>query len=146
MRTVELVPGHDLPAIGLGTWRYGENPQLRSQEVAAIHAALESGPRVIDTAEMYGSGASEEVIGEALASTGNRQNAFLVSKVLPYNASRRGTVAAAEASLERLGVDHLELFLLHWRGGHPFEETVAGMEDLVSAGKIGAWGVSNLDN
>ncbi|MFC0582228.1 aldo/keto reductase [Micrococcoides hystricis] len=146
MRTVELVPGHELPAIGLGTWRYGESPQLRSQEIAAIHAALESGPRVIDTAEMYGSGASEEVIGEALSTTGNAENAFVVSKVLPYNASAAGTVAAAEASLQRLGLERLDLFLLHWRGGHPFAETIAGMEQLVDAGKIGAWGVSNLDN
>lgn len=142
---LEIVPGTTVPTIGLGTWRWGETPNLRSQEIAAVHAALEAGPRVIDTAEMYGSGASEDVIGEALSTTGNAENAFLVSKVLPYNASAGGTVAAAEGSLQRLGVDHLDLFLLHWRGGQPFSETIAGMEELLQAGKIGAWGVSNLD-
>jgi diketogulonate reductase-like aldo/keto reductase len=133
--------GRAVAIIGQGTW-YIERG-ARAGAVAALRRGLDLGMTHIDTAEMYGSGAAERIVGEAIA--GRRDEAFLVSKVLPHNASRRGTVAACEASLARLGTDRLDVYLLHWRGPHPLAETVAGFEDLVRAGKIRAWGVSNFD-
>ncbi len=135
--------GHDVPAIGMGTWNLGDDPDHRAHEIDALRAGLDAGLRIIDTAEMYGSGRSEELVGEAIA--GRRDEVVLVSKVPPSNASRRGTVASCEASLRRLGTDVLDLYLLHWRGSFPLAETVDALEGLVAAGKIRAWGVSNLD-
>jgi diketogulonate reductase-like aldo/keto reductase len=126
-------------AIGQGTW---EMEHERSAAIAALRSGLDAGMTHIDTAEMYGSGEVEELVGEAIA--GRRDEVFLVSKVLPENASRRGTVAACERSLARLRTDRLDLYLLHWPGDHPLEDTVAAFETLVAAGKILAWGVSNF--
>jgi diketogulonate reductase-like aldo/keto reductase len=133
--------GRPVARIGQGTWYLERAP--REAAVAALRRGLDLGMTHIDTAEMYGSGAAERVVGEAIA--GRRDEVFLVSKVLPHNASRRGTVAACEASLERLGTDRLDVYLLHWRGPHPLAETVAGFDSLLRAGKILAWGVSNFD-
>src|SRR5690242_14421812 len=133
--------GRDVPVIGHGTWNIEVDD--RAAAVAALRRGIDLGMIHIDTAEMYGSGAAEEIIGEAIA--GRRDEVFLVSKVLPQNASRRGTVTACERSLARLGTDRLDVYLLHWRGGHPLEETIAAFEQLVEDGKIRAWGVSNFD-
>ncbi|MBL8805796.1 MAG: aldo/keto reductase [Rhodospirillales bacterium] len=121
----------------------GERKGGRPAEVASLKAALDLGVRLIDTAEMYGEGEAEAIVGEAIA--GRRQDVFLVSKVYPHNASKAGVVAACERSLKRLGTERIDLYLLHWRGSHPLADTVAGFEKLKAAGKIGAWGVSNLD-
>jgi diketogulonate reductase-like aldo/keto reductase len=142
MRTLELA-GTRVPVIGQGTWRMGENRRQRAREVAALREGLELGLRLIDTAEMYGEGGAEEVVGEAIA--GRREQVFLVSKVYPHNASRQGVQQACERSLRRLGCERIDLYLLHWRGQHPLQETVAGFERLREQGKIGAWGVSNFD-
>ncbi len=142
-RTVVLPSGERLPAFGVGTWRMGERTGARRGEVAAIRAALDLGVRLVDTAEMYGDGGAEEVVGEALA--GRRDEVFVVSKVTPHNASRRGTAAACERSLARLRTDRIDLYLLHWRGSHPLAETVDAFERLKDAGKIRQWGVSNFD-
>ncbi|RZS77924.1 diketogulonate reductase-like aldo/keto reductase [Motilibacter rhizosphaerae] len=142
-RTVSLPGGDAVPALGLGTWYLGEDPARRATELAALRSGIESGLTLIDTAEMYGDGAAEELVGEAVA--GRRDSVYLVSKVLPSNATRRGTVDACRASLRRLGTGHLDLYLLHWRGRVPLAETVAGFEDLLQAGEIRGWGVSNLD-
>jgi diketogulonate reductase-like aldo/keto reductase len=120
-----------------------EDPRLHDQEVTALRAGLDLGLRLIDTAEMYSDGAAEELVGEAIA--GRRKEVFLVSKVLPHNATRRGTVAACERSLRRLGTDHLDIYLLHWRETVPLEETIKGFESLVQSGRIRNWGVSNFD-
>ncbi len=133
--------GQQVPVIGQGTWRSDEAD--RAQAVAALRLGLDLGMTHIDTAEMYGAGEAERIIGEAIA--GRREQVFLVSKVLPENATRSGTRAACERSLKRLKTDHLDGYLLHWRGQHPLEETLAGFEDLLSAGKIRSWGVSNFD-
>jgi len=125
--------------IGQGTW---EMEHERRAAVAALQRGLDAGLTHVDTAEMYGAGAVEELVGEAIA--GRRGDVFLASKVLPENASRRGTIAACERSLARLGTDHLDLYLLHWPGDHPIDETVAAFESLRTAGKILAWGVSNF--
>src|SRR5687768_1008367 len=143
MRTVTLPNGGTIPALGQGTWRMGEDPARRGAEVAALRRGLDLGLTLIDTAEMYGEGGAEEVVGEAIA--GRRDEAFLVSKVYPHNASARGTVAACERSLKRLGTDRLDLYLLHWRGAHPLAKTVSAFERLRRDGKIRRWGVSNLD-
>jgi diketogulonate reductase-like aldo/keto reductase len=132
--------GRLVPVIGQGTW-YIEAAK-RGDAVAALRRGLDAGVGHIDTAEMYGSGAAEEIVGEAIA--GRRDEVFLVSKVLPHNASRAGTRAACERSLARLGTDRLDCYLLHWRGAHPLPETVAAFEDLRRAGKILSWGVSNF--
>lgn len=132
--------GRPVSRIGQGTWMIGGGA-ARSDAVAALRAGLDAGMRHVDTAEMYGD--AEDIVGEALA--GRRDEAFLVSKVLPSNASRQGTAAACERSLRRLGTDRLDAYLLHWRGGVPLAETVAGFEDLKAAGKILDWGVSNFD-
>jgi diketogulonate reductase-like aldo/keto reductase len=142
-RTVTLASGETIPALGLGTWFMGEDPGLREAELAALRRGLELGLSLVDTAEMYGDGAAEELVGEAIA--GRRDGVFLVSKVLPQNASRAGTAAACERSLRRLRTDRIDLYLLHWRGPHPLAETVEALEGLVRSGKIRHWGVSNLD-
>lgn len=142
MRTLRFA-GQEVPAIGLGTWYMGEGRATRTQEVDAIRAGLDAGLRVVDTAEMYGDGAAEEVVGEAL--TGRRDDALLVSKVYPHHASRDGVRRACEDSLRRLRTDHLAVYLLHWRGQYPLAETVEGFEGLVADGLIASWGVSNLD-
>jgi diketogulonate reductase-like aldo/keto reductase len=126
-------------AIGQGTWEMEDD---REEAIAALRAGLDAGMTHIDTAEMYGSGVVEELVGKAIA--GRRGEVFLASKVLPENASRRGTVAACERSLARLRTDHLDLYLLHWPGDHPLEDTIAAFEELRAAGKIVAWGVSNF--
>jgi diketogulonate reductase-like aldo/keto reductase len=138
-----LANGERMPRLGLGTWRMGESPQTRTQEVHVLRHAIECGFTLIDTAEMYGDGGAEEVVGEAIRA--RREGLFLVSKVYPWNASRRGTIAACERSLKRLGIDTLDLYLLHWRGEHPLAETVAAFELLQRDGKIRHWGVSNFD-
>ena len=146
MRQVSLPDGTPVPALGLGTWRFGESKSQRRADVAAVRRALELGYRLIDTAEMYGEGGAEEVVGQALPESGvPRDDVFIVSKVYPHNASRRGTVAACERSLQRLRVDRIDLYLLHWRGSHPLADTVAAMQELQAAGRIGHWGVSNFD-
>jgi diketogulonate reductase-like aldo/keto reductase len=143
IRAVSLPDGDTVPALGLGTWYLGEQPSRRATELAALRTGIESGLTLIDTAEMYGSGAAEELVGEAIA--GRRDDVYLISKVLPSHATHRGTVQACQASLRRLGTDHLDLYLLHWRGRVPLAETVAGFEELIQAGLIRGWGVSNLD-
>ncbi|MEU8167228.1 aldo/keto reductase [Micromonospora sp. NPDC049004] len=140
---IELPSGQTMPVLGQGTWYLGERPARRRDEIAALHTGLDLGLTMIDTAEMYGDGASEELVGEAI--TGRRADVFLVDKVLPSNASRRGTVQACRRSLQRLGVDHIDLYLLHWRGSHPLAETIEAFAELVDAGDIGQWGVSNFD-
>jgi diketogulonate reductase-like aldo/keto reductase len=150
MQTVSLPSRETVPALGLGTWHMGESARARSAEVAAVRLALQIGYRMIDSAEMYGDGGAEEVVGQAVAEalrSGElrREELFVVSKVLPHNASRSGTVAACERSLKRLKLDHIDLYLLHWRGPHAFGDTVAAFETLKQQGRIRHWGVSNLD-
>jgi diketogulonate reductase-like aldo/keto reductase len=150
MRYLELPDGTTMPVLGLGTWRMGEDSATRDAEVANLRSAIALGYRLIDTAEMYGEGGAETVVGRALAEafrTGEvaREEMFVVSKVYPHNASRRGTVSACDRSRQRLGLDCIDLYLLHWRGSHPLADTVQAMELLVAAGKVRAWGVSNLD-
>ncbi len=135
--------GRSVPALGVGTWKMGENAAKATDEIRSLRAAIDLGMTLIDTAEMYGSGGSERIVGEAIS--GRRDEVFLVSKVLPSNASRRGTVEACEESLQRMGTDHIDLYLLHWPGHHPVEDTIAAFEALKADGKIGAWGLSNFD-
>lgn len=142
-KTVTLPNGEAVSALGQGTWYMGESAGARAGEVKALRAGLDLGLSLIDTAEMYADGGAEEVVGEAMA--GRRGEVFLVSKVYPHNASRAGVQAACERSLKRLKTDVIDLYLLHWRGNHPFSETIAGFEALQKAGKIRLWGVSNLD-
>ena len=141
--TVQLPSRRSIPALGLGTWHMGEKKADRAREVAALKAGIDLGLTLVDTAEMYGNGGAEEVVAEAIA--GVRDKVYLVSKVLPHNASRKGTIKACEQSLRRLKTDRIDLYLLHWRGSYPLTETVAAFECLKSDGKIGAWGVSNFD-
>ncbi|MBD2839321.1 aldo/keto reductase [Pseudomonas sp. JM0905a] len=143
MQSITFPDSTRVPAIGQGTWHMGEQPGERKREVAALRQGLELGLTLIDTAEMYAEGGAEEVVGDAIA--GRREQVFLVSKVYPWNASRKGAALACERSLKRLGTDHLDLYLLHWRGEHPLEETVEAFERLREQGKIARWGVSNLD-
>ncbi|GJG97468.1 aldo/keto reductase [Cupriavidus pauculus] len=143
MKQVTLPGGERVPALGMGTWNVGDHRATRAEEIATLQMGLDLGLRLVDTAEMYGEGLSESLIGEALA--GRRDQAFLVSKVYPHNASRKGTVAACERSLRRLGTDRLDLYLLHWRGDVPFDETLEAFQALQAAGKIRHFGVSNLD-
>ncbi|WP_107339264.1 aldo/keto reductase [Agrobacterium pusense] len=140
---VALPSGKEVPALGLGTWNMGETRSSAEQEVESIRRAIDLGMTLIDTAEMYADGRSEEIVGRAIVN--HREDVFLVSKVYPWNASATGTVDACERSLARLGTDHIDLYLLHWRGEHPLEETVAAFERLKMDGKIGDWGVSNFD-
>lgn len=142
-RTVPLPTGEAVAALGQGTWRLGEDERKRGQEVAALQLGLDLGMSLIDTAEMYGDGGAEEVVADAIK--GRRDGVFLVTKVLPENASRRGTVAACERSLKRLRTDRIDLYLLHWRGSFPLEETLQAFQELAGQGKIRHWGVSNFD-
>jgi diketogulonate reductase-like aldo/keto reductase len=132
---------HEAAVIGQGTWEIDRRD--RAAAVAALRRGLELGMNHVDTAEMYGAGVAEQIVGEAIA--GRRDEVFLVSKVLPDNASRHGTIEACERSLARLRTDRLDCYLLHWRGGHPLEDTIAAFEQLVADGKIRSWGVSNFD-
>src|SRR3954466_3951882 len=134
IRTLSLPGGDTVAALGQGTWHMGESAGKRSQEVAALRAGLDAGMSLIDTAEMYAGGVAEEIVGEAFA--GRRDEIFLVSKVLPENATRRGTIAACERSLKRLRTDRIDLYLLHWRGAPKLAETLAAFETLVEDGKI----------
>ncbi|MEK3701571.1 aldo/keto reductase [Paenibacillus sp. FSL R10-2199] len=141
--TILMPDGAVLPRLGQGTWTMGEHAANRAEEIAALRHGVELGMNLIDTAEMYGDGRSEELVGEAVQ--GIRDKVFLVSKVYPHNAAGAALIRSCEASLKRLGTDHLDLYLLHWRGTLPLEETVEGMEALVASGKIARWGVSNFD-
>jgi len=143
MRTTKLPSGKQVPILGQGTWHMGEDRNRRADEIAALKLGVDLGMTLIDTAEMYASGGAEEVVRDAIA--GQRDEIFLVSKVLPSNASRAGVVRSCEASLRRLGTDRIDLYLLHWRGGVPLAETVTAFEALKRDGKIGSWGVSNFD-
>ncbi len=143
MKTVALPSGEKVPAFGLGTWNMGDDRAIRAEELATLRLGLDSGATLIDTAEMYGDGRSEELVGEAIA--GRRDEVFLVTKVYPHNASRKGIPAACERSLKRLKTDRIDLYLLHWRGNVPFAETVEAFAALQKAGKIRHYGVSNLD-
>ncbi|GAA2112137.1 aldo/keto reductase [Actinomadura alba] len=143
MRYLRLPSGEELPVLGQGTWGMGERLSDRAAEVAALRHGLDLGIGLIDTAEMYGDGGAEEVVGEAIAS--RRDEVFLVSKVLPHNASARGTVKACERSLRRLSTDRLDLYLLHWRGSTPLDETLEAFERLRDSGEIRHFGVSNFD-
>lgn len=141
--TVLLPDGTRLPRIGQGTWFIGDHTGRRQEEIRTLRLGVELGLRLIDTAEMYGDGRSEELVGEAIR--GIRDQVFLVSKVYPHNAGRGKLAKSCEASLKRLGTDRLDLYLLHWRGSVPLSETVEELEKLVRQGKILRWGVSNLD-
>ncbi|HVC63103.1 MAG TPA: aldo/keto reductase [Acetobacteraceae bacterium] len=143
IRTVRLPDGTPVPALGQGTWHMGESADLAEQEVAALKLGIELGVTLIDTAEMYGNGAAEELVAKAIA--GRRDELFIVSKVSPHNASRSGTPAACERSLKRLRTDRIDLYLLHWPGSHRLSDTVEAFEKLRAAGKIRYWGVSNFD-
>ena len=143
MKTVTLPSGERVPAFGIGTWRMGENRATRAEEIETIKLGLDLGAALIDTAEMYGEGLTEELIAEAIA--GRQNQAFLVSKFYPHNASRQGAVTACEHSLRRLKTDRIDLYLLHWRGNVPLAETMEAFMALREAGKIRHYGVSNLD-
>ncbi len=150
MKTCRLPGGTSVPALGLGTWRLGEVSGRRPAEVAAIRSALAMGYRLIDTAEMYGEGGAETVVGMALAQAlragdVRREDLFIVSKVYPHNVSRKGTPAACDRSRARLGLDRIDLYLLHWRGQYALQETCEALLGLVQGGRIGRWGVSNFD-
>jgi diketogulonate reductase-like aldo/keto reductase len=143
MKSVALPSGEQVPAYGQGTWNMGDDRALRAEELATLRLGLDRGATLIDTAEMYGDGRSEELVGEAIA--GRRDETFLVTKVYPHNASRKGIPAACERSLKRLKTDRIDLYLLHWRGSVPFGETIEAFVALQKAGKIRHFGVSNLD-
>jgi diketogulonate reductase-like aldo/keto reductase len=143
MRTIQLPSGRSMPVLGMGTWRMGESTAQRQKEIASLRHGLELGITLIDTAEMYGEGGAETVIAEVIAP--RRSDIFLVSKVYPHNASRQGTIAACERSLQRLKTDYLDLYLLHWRGSVPLSETLEALQTLQQAGKIRDYGVSNFD-
>jgi diketogulonate reductase-like aldo/keto reductase len=143
VRTTTLPDGEAVPVLGMGTWGLGEDLSRRTDEIAALKVGIELGMRVIDTAEMYGDGSAEELVAAAIA--GRRDELFLVSKVLPWHATKQGTIEACEGSLSRLGTDHLDLLLLHWRGQVPLRDTLAGFEALMQDGRIRRWGVSNFD-
>jgi diketogulonate reductase-like aldo/keto reductase len=143
VRTVALPSGETVPVLGQGTWRMGEQKNRRREEIASLRLGLDLGMTLIDTAEMYGDGGAEEVVGDAIAA--RRAEVFLVSKVLPRHATGRGTVAACHASLKRLRVEQLDLYLLHWREGVPLAETLEGFDTLIRSGDIRYWGVSNFD-
>jgi diketogulonate reductase-like aldo/keto reductase len=143
LRKLTMPNGDVVPVLGQGTWKMGESRSRRKDEVAALSLGIDLGMRLIDTAEMYAEGGAEEVAAEAIK--GRRKDVYLVSKVYPHNASRSGVAAACERSLKRLKTDRLDLYLLHWRGGIALGETIAGFEDLLAAGKIRNFGVSNFD-
>ena len=143
LRTAELPSGETVPILGQGTWHMAEDPRRRKDEITALRAGIDLGLTLIDTAEMYADGEAEVLVGEAI--DGRRGEVFLVSKVLPQNATERGTVAACERSLSRLGTNYLDLYLLHWRGSVPLKATLEAFAVLIAAGKIRHWGVSNFD-
>ena len=143
MRAVELPSGDTMPVLGLGTWHLGEGRHPPQVEIDALRTGLDLGMALVDTAEMYGEGATETLVGRAIA--GRRDGVFLVSKVMPHHATFDGTIEACEGSLRRLGTDRLDLYLLHWRGSVPLDETVDAFEELKRAGRIRHWGVSNFD-
>lgn len=145
MKTLKLKNGAEVPTLGLGTWFLGDSAATREREIEALRIGIEAGATLIDTAEMYGSGRSEDLVSEAILPF-RREDLYLVSKVLPSNADSSSLPRALDASLERLGTDYLDLYLYHWRGGVPLEETVEALEDARVAGKIAAWGVSNFDD
>jgi diketogulonate reductase-like aldo/keto reductase len=142
-RTTALPSGEAVPVLGQGTWGMAEHPERRASEIAALRIGIDLGMTLIDTAEMYAGGAAEALVGEAIA--GRRAEVFLVSKVLPHHATRRGTIDACDASLRHLQTDRLDMYLLHWRGNTPLDETLEGFDALAHAGKIRYWGVSNFD-
>jgi len=142
-RLVTFADGTTVPALGQGTWELGDDPSCRDEEQQALARGIDLGMTLIDTAELYGDGRSERLVGEVIA--GRRDEVFLVSKVRPENASEMKMMLACEKSLERLGVERLDLYLLHWEGHVPLEETVEAFRDLVDEGMIARWGVSNLD-
>ncbi len=143
MRSVRLPDGRDMPVLGLGTWKMGEDRARAAEELRVVRHALDIGVTLLDTAEIYANGGSERIVGEAIA--GRRDQVFLVTKVAPSNASRQGTIRACEASLKRLGTEIIDLYLLHWIGGTPVAQTIDAFERLRADGKIRAWGVSNFD-
>lgn len=143
IRTIKLPLGEEIPVLGQGTWGMAENSRRRADEIAALRLGLDLGMTLIETSEMYADGAAEELVAEALA--GRREEIFIVSNVLPSNATRHGTAIACERSLQRLKTDRIDLYLLHWRGQVPLEETLAAFIELVGAGKIRYWGVSNFN-
>ena len=143
MRTVQLPCGEKVPALGLGTWKMGERGGDKAKEIAAVRSAIDLGMTLIDTAEMYGEGGSEKMIGEAIA--GRRDGLFIVSKIYPHNAGKANTPVACERSLRRLGTDRIDLYLLHWRDRKPLAETMEAFQKLKKEGKIRHYGVSNLD-
>jgi diketogulonate reductase-like aldo/keto reductase len=143
MRSCKLPSGAAMPVLGLGTWRMGESGRRRADELDALKYGLDLGYPMIDTAEMYGEGVAEEIVGEAIR--GRPQRPYIVSKVYPHNATRAGTVAACERSLKRLGIERIDLYLLHWRGGARLQETFEAFHRLREAGKIADFGVSNFD-
>ncbi len=149
-KEVTLPSGEEVPALGLGTWRIGESASRADAEVAALRLAIEIGYRIVDTAEMYGAGGAETVLGRAIAEAGRaglaREKLFIVSKALPEHADRARLVQACEDSLRRLGLDQIDLYLLHWRGGVPLADTIDGFEMLQRRGWIRHWGVSNFDS
>ena len=141
--TIPLPGGERIPVLGIGTWNMGDKRQKRPDEIAALQTAIELGMTVVDTAEMYGDGKAEELVAEALGS--RRSSVFLVSKVVPQHATRRGTISSCEASLRRLKTDRLDMYLLHWQGSVPLDETLEAFQQLERDGKIRHWGVSNFD-
>ncbi|MCW2974871.1 MAG: oxidoreductase [Actinomycetia bacterium] len=143
IRSTRLPSGELIPVLGQGTWGMGENAAERAEELRTLRLGLDLGMTLVDTAEMYGDGAAEELVAEAIA--GRRDEVFLVSKVLPANATRNGTIEACERTLERLQTDRLDMYLLHWRGRLPLEGTIRAFGELLEAGKIRHWGVSNFD-
>ena len=143
MRSCNLPSGSAIPVFGLGTWRMGENGKRRGVELDALKYGLDLGYPMIDTAEMYGEGGAEEIVGDALS--GRTSRPYIVSKVYPHNATRSGTIAACERSLKRMRIDRIDLYLLHWRGGARIEETFEAFHRLRDAGKIADFGVSNFD-
>ena len=142
--TITLPSGEEIPSLGQGTWGWAERPQRRDSEIEALRTGIDLGMSLVDTAEMYGNGAAEELLGRALRN--RREEVFLVDKVLPSNASKKDTIAACERSLRRLDTDRIDLYLLHWRGGTPVAETVEAFEQLQQDGRIRHWGVSNFDH
>ncbi|MDQ0563479.1 diketogulonate reductase-like aldo/keto reductase [Rhizobium mesoamericanum] len=141
--TISFPGGAEVPAIGQGTWNMGERSSEAKREIESLRTGLDLGMTLIDTAEMYAEGGAEKIVAQAIR--GRRNEVFLVSKVYPWNASRKGAIEACGRSLSRLGTDRIDLYLLHWRGDHPLAETVEAFETLKVSGKIGAWGVSNFD-
>ena len=144
VKTITLASGATVPALGQGTWDLGDDPAARAREISALRTGVGAGMRLIDTAEMYGGGRSEKLVGEAIANT-PREELFLVSKVLPENAGEKHIFQCCDATMKRMGVDYLDLYLLHWRGSVPLAETVRCLEQLKEMGKIKNWGVSNFD-